>query len=415
MDAPPSGDAEMLEGVLEQIVYRNEENGYTVARLLLKGSSRTATVTGGLLGVSPGESVRCRGEWTNHERFGRQYRIDSCEVVPPATEKGIVLYLSSGLVKGIGPKLAAAMVGLFGMDTLRVIDEEPARLREVPGIGRQRAADIARAWSVQKDIQEIMVFLRGYGVGQALAAKVYKRYGRDTVRLIKQNPYRLCSDLFGVGFKTADQIAQNLGVDPDSPFRIRAVIAHILDLAASDGHLCLPYPVLVDRAVETAACAPEQVEEQITQGGDEGKLVVEERVVAPFQAEEGDDRRMVFLRVLHDAEKGVHARLRVLKHAPKKGMRLNAQSALQRAARESGLSLDESQSEAILAALRERLLVITGGPGVGKTTIVRLIARIFRGQGRRAFRPRRSTACSSSIRGRGASSTTATTPSPAIS
>jgi len=381
MDAPPSGDRSKLEGVLEQIVYRNDENGYTVARLLLKGAGRTVTVTGGLLGVSPGESVRCRGEWTLHERFGRQFRVDSCEVIPPATEKGIVLYLSSGLVKGIGPKLAAAMVKTFGMETLRIIEEEPARIREVPGIGAQRAADIARAWGVQKDIQEIMVFLRGYGVGQALAAKIYARYGRDTVRLIKQNPYRLCGDVFGVGFKPADRIAQNLGVDPDSPFRIRAVIAHLLDLAASDGHLCLPYPLLVDRAVETAACAPEQVEEQIAQGSDTGGLVVEERYVAPFLEEEGDDRRLVFLRALHDAEKGVHARLRILKHAPKRRIAGDPFRALQQAERESGLSLDDSQREAVQAALKKAILVITGGPGVGKTTIVRLIARIFRKAG----------------------------------
>lgn len=377
MAAPASGTSDDLEGVLDQIVYQNEENGYTVARLTVKGAQRPATITGSLLYITHGETLRCKGEWISHPRFGKQFRVDSFEVVPPATKEGIVKYLSSGLVKGIGPKLAARMVARFGKDTLRIIEEQPGRLTEVAGIGKGRIKDIAAAWVDQKEIREIMVFLRSYGVGQALATKIYAQYGRDTVRLIKQNAYRLCEDLFGVGFKTADRIALNLGVEADSPFRIKAVITHILDLAANEGHLCLPYPELVGRAVEAAGGTPESVAEQIALRRDEGSLVVEEKYVAPFLASEDEDRRMVFLRVLHDAEKGLWLRLKALKKARKVRIDHNPMRTLRQAESACEFGLDDSQREAVLTALKEPLLVITGGPGVGKTTIIRLIVRIL--------------------------------------
>ncbi len=286
-------------------------------------------------------------------------------------------YLSSGLVKGIGPKLAERMVSHFGKETLRVIDKEPERLKEIPGIGTRRVNDITKAWSVKKDVQEIMVFLRSYGVGQAMAIKIYSRYGKETVRLIKENAYRLCEEIFGIGFRRADQIATNLGVEPESPFRIRAVISHILDLAASEGHLCLPWNELVNRASEATECAPELIEKQIVSRCDERALVLEKRRLAPLVRDEREDRRLVFLRALHDAEEGVLARLKALKQGTKKDLGGDTSALLRRAEEESGLSLHDSQRDAIAAALREPVLVITGGPGVGKTTIIRFITSIL--------------------------------------
>jgi exodeoxyribonuclease V alpha subunit len=385
MADPPPGTAVRIEGVLDNIVFRNDENGYIVARLILKGSDQIVTITGKLPGVVVGENLRCAGTWVSHARFGRQLQLEGYEIVPPGTREGIVKYLSSGLVKGIGPKLAARMVSHFGKETLRIIDEEPERLKEIPGIGARRVSDIAKAWSVKKDVQEIMVFLRSYGVGQAMAVKIYSRYGKETVRLIKENAYRLCEEIFGIGFRTADRIAANLGVEPESPFRIRAVISHILDLAASEGHLCLPWNELVHRASEATKCAaseatkcaPELIEKQILSRCKNRVLVLEEHRGAPFMRDEGEDRRLVFLRALHDAEQGVHSRLKALKQGVKKNLGGDTSALLRQAEEESGLSLHDSQRDAIAAALREPVLIITGGPGVGKTTIIRFITSIL--------------------------------------
>jgi len=377
MADPLPGTAVKIEGVLNSIVFRNDENGYVVARLIVKGSDQTVTLTGRLPGVVVGENLRCVGTWISHARFGRQFQLEGYEIVPPSTTEGIIKYLSSGLVKGIGPKLAKRMVSHFGKETLHIIDKEPERLKEIPGIGTRRVSDIAKAWSVKKDVQEIMVFLRSYGVGQAMAVKIYSRYGKETVRLIKENAYRLCEEIFGIGFRTADQIATNLGVEPESPFRIRAVISHILDLAASEGHLCLPWNELVKRASEATECAPELIEKQIVSRCNERALVLEERRLAPLVRDEREDGRLVFLRALHDAEEGVLARLKALKKGTKKKLGGDTSALLHQAEKESGLSLHDSQRDAIAAALREPVLVITGGPGVGKTTIIRFITSIL--------------------------------------
>jgi len=379
MDDPLPGITEKFEGVLEKIVYRNDENGYTVARLIVEHSDRPITVTGNLFSISPGESLRCTGKWVSHARFGRQFSVEVFEIMAPSTREGIVKYLSSGLVKGIGPKLAQRMVKRFGKDTLRIIEEEPERLREVAGIGVRRIHNISAAWGEHQEIQEIMVFLRSYGVGQALATRIYKHYGKETVGLIRENPYRLCDEVIGIGFKTADRIAANLGVEMDSPFRIRAVISHLLDQAAGEGHLCLPWPELVQRAAEATGCAPETVDAQIALKIGDRTLAAEESYVPPF-LDEGQDRRMVFVRPLRDAEATIADRLRVLRDSPKKEGAFHDRKALDWAEKKNSIDLDDTQREAIVAALNEPVLVITGGPGVGKTTIIRLITQILKGR-----------------------------------
>lgn len=380
-DSSVPGIVEKIEGILQQIVYRNSESGFIVARLKVAGQINPVTVTGNLVSISEGESLRCTGSWTSHPRFGRQFRIDSFEAVPPSTETGIFRYLSSGTVKGIGPKLAARIVKRFGLDTLDVIDSHPERLKEIPGIGERRVADIASAWRDQKEVREIMVFLRSYGVGAARSAKIHARYGSATVDLIKKNPYRLCEEIFGIGFRTADRIALNMGVETNAASRIRAAVSYLLERAAEEGHLCLPRDRLLQRAEEELGCGPEPVEEQIAARCDEGALVIDDKQVPPFLREEDEELRQVFLRRFHEAEIGVVRTLRSLKHSTKKKAAIDFPKALRWAEGRTGFELEESQAEAVRAALREPVVVITGGPGVGKTTIIRQIAAILHRKG----------------------------------
>src|SRR6266511_1124239 len=255
--SPPMPDAAarrpgaVLAAVLERVTYANEETGYTIARVATdRSGTDLLTVVGALLGVQPGESLRLVGRWGSHPRYGRQFEVDSYTTVLPATIQGIERYLGSGLIKGIGPKMAARIVEHFGADTLRVIEEEPGRLVEVPGLGPKRTALIGTAWEEQKAIKEVMVFLQGVGVSTSLAVRIYKRYGDASVSVVRNEPYRLAADVWGIGFKTADTIAQAVGIPHDSPHRVRAGIQYTLSEAADNGHCYLPEPNLIVDAAE---------------------------------------------------------------------------------------------------------------------------------------------------------------------
>lgn len=230
-----------LEAVLERITYANEETGYTVARVSARGSSsELLTIVGNLLGAQPGESLRLEGRWKSHSQYGRQFEVANYTTVLPATLQGIRRYLGSGLIKGIGPKMAERIVTYFALDTLRIIEEEPERLIEVPGLGPKRTARISAAWEEQKAIKEVMVFLQGVGVSTSLAIRIYKTYQDSSIAVVKNEPYRLASDVWGIGFKTADKIAQSLGIPPDSPERIKAGLQYTLSEASDEGHCYLP-------------------------------------------------------------------------------------------------------------------------------------------------------------------------------
>ena len=232
----PARDAErrraggaVLDAVLERITYANEETGYTIARVATdRSGADLLTVVGALLGVQPGESLRLVGRWGSHPRYGRQFEVDSYTTVLPATIQGIERYLGSGLIKGIGPRTAGRIVGHFGVDTLRVIEEQPGRLVEVPGLGPKRTAMIGRAWEEQKAIKEVMVFLQGVGVSTSLAVRIYKKYGDGSISVVRNEPYRLAAEVWGIGFKTADTIAQAVGIPHDSPQRVQAGIQYTL-------------------------------------------------------------------------------------------------------------------------------------------------------------------------------------------
>src|SRR5262252_2656547 len=260
-----------LEAVLERITYANDETGYTVARVSRSGGGGDLiTVVGNLLGVQPGESLRLEGRWKSHPQYGRQFEVASYTTVLPATLQGIRRYLGSGLIKGIGPKMAERIVTCFEMDTLRVIEEEPERLIEVPGLGPKRTAKISAAWEEQKAIKEVMVFLQGVGVSTSLAVRIYKTYQDSSTSVVKNEPYRLASDVWGIGFKTADKIAQSLGIPPNSPERIKAGLQYTLSEAGDEGHCFLPQETLLARAAEILGvdvplierCLEELVQEQ---------------------------------------------------------------------------------------------------------------------------------------------------------
>ena len=256
---PQQGNVAVLDGVLERVTFSNPETGYTIARIApdrgtgrgpVSADTELITAVGPLLGAQIGESLRLRGRWTSHLKYGRQFEVHSYATVLPATEQGIRRYLGSGLIKGIGPVMAERMVSHFGTDIMRIIDDEPDRLVEVPGLGPKRSARIKGAWAEQKAIKEVMIFLQGVGVSTSLAVKIYKKYGDESIDTVKQQPYQLAADVWGIGFKTADTIAASVGIAKDSPERIKAGLAYTLSEAADDGHCYLPEHVLIADATK---------------------------------------------------------------------------------------------------------------------------------------------------------------------
>lgn len=240
----------VLEAVLERITYANEENGYTVARVDTGRGGDLLTVVGALLGAQPGESLRMEGRWGSHPQFGKQFTVENYTTILPATIQGIRRYLGSGLIKGIGPVMADRIVGHFGVDTLRIIEEEPRRLVEVPGLGPKRTKMIAVAWEEQKVIKEVMIFLQGVGVSTSIAVRIYKKYGDASISVVKNEPYRLAADVWGIGFLTADRIAQAVGIPHDSPERVKAGLQYALSQSSDQGHCFLPEEQLITDAVK---------------------------------------------------------------------------------------------------------------------------------------------------------------------
>jgi exodeoxyribonuclease V alpha subunit len=361
-----------LQGTVERITYVNEETQYVVARLDVPGRRNLATIVGNLPSLTPGETLRLQGTWTHHKKYGDQFQVERYESVAPATLTGIQRYLGSGLIKGIGPVFARRLVDAFGVETLRVIEEEPARLRTVEGIGPLRVQRITTAWEEQKDIREVMLFLQGHGVSSAYAVKIFKAYGQAAIATVKANPYRLAQDIYGIGFKTADRIARNLGIPSDSPLRAQAGILHVLHELADEGHVFAPEADLLRQAEATLEIPRGLLEGAITD------LAREEQVVAEEVPGKG---RGIYLKPLHVAEEQVARRLHDLLRAPRLPIRIDVERALEWVEGVTRLHLAPQQREAIRMALCQKALVITGGPGTGKTTILRCIIQILEKKG----------------------------------
>ncbi len=393
-----------IEAVLERITYANEETGYTVARVAVRRERDLVTVVGALLGAQVGESLRLQGRWKSHPQYGRQFEVERYVTVLPATVQGIRRYLGSGLIKGIGPKIAERIVDRFGTDTLRVIEEEPGRLVEVSGLGPKRTALIGAAWVEQKAIKEVMVFLQGVGVSTSLAVRIYKTYGDAAISVVRNEPYRLAADIWGIGFRTADVIAKSQGIPHDSPQRVRAGLQFALSEASDDGHCYLPATDLVEAAAKLLEVDPVLAERCLDE------LVVEEGVVAepvalpvPIGLEAaGEDGvgaaeaapagatvTAVWLVPFHRAEVSLAGGLKRLLEAP--GDRLAAFRTVDWAVAldwlrrtggtPGGAVLAPEQEAAVRVALTERVAVLTGGPGCGKSFTVRAIVRLAAAKG----------------------------------
>jgi exodeoxyribonuclease V alpha subunit len=376
--AGPGAPADsVLEAVLERVTYANEETGYTIARVAAERSGPDLlTVVGPLLGAQVGESLRLTGRWTSHPRYGRQFEVRAYSTVLPATIQGIQRYLGSGLIKGIGPVMAERMVTHFGTDILRVIEEEPERLVEVPGVGPKRTRLVADAWEEQKAIKEVMVFLQGVGVSTSLAVRIYKQYRDGAIDVVRTDPYRLAADVWGIGFKTADTIAQAVGIPHDSPERIKAGLRHTLSEAADDGHCFLPTPNLITQAAKILDVS----REMITPGLDE--LAAAEGVIRETVALGEHEVPAVYLVPFHRAERSLASGLVDLLHAGPDRMAAFAEVDWSRALAwlrdRTGIDLAPEQQDAVRLALTERVAVLTGGPGCGKSFTVRAIVELAR-------------------------------------
>jgi exodeoxyribonuclease V alpha subunit len=370
--APPS---EVLAGPVERVTFHNPDNGFCVLRVKARGHRELVTVVGHAASVSAGEWLTATGAWFNDRQHGPQFKARFLRTSAPTTVEGIERYLASGMIRGIGPVYARKLVAAFREAVFDVIEGTPERLREVPGIGPKRAERIIRAWADQKVIREIMVFLHGHGVGTSRAVRIFKTYGVDAVQVMSENPYRLARDIRGIGFKTADAIAMRLGIEATAMIRIRAGISHALSEAMDEGHCGLPEEELRGLAAELLGVAPELVETALALELADGTVV----------ADMVGDRRCVFLAGLHAAERGIAARLRTLAAGTPPWGEIDNTRAIPWAEARIGLTLADSQRQAVATALRSRLLVITGGPGVGKTTIMRAILAILAAKGVRVL------------------------------
>ncbi|MFS7873518.1 ATP-dependent RecD-like DNA helicase [Streptomyces asiaticus] len=370
----------VVEGVLERITYANEENGYTVARVDTgRGSGDLLTVVGSLLGAQPGESLRMEGRWGSHPQYGKQFTVENYQTVLPATVQGIRRYLGSGLIKGIGPRIADRITEHFGVDTLDVIEQEPKRLVEVPGLGPKRTKMIAAAWEEQKAIKEVMVFLQGVGVSTSIAVRIYKKYGDASISVVKNEPYRLAADVWGIGFLTADKIAQSVGIPHDSPDRVKAGLQYALSQSADQGHCYLPEEQLIADAVKLLQVDTGLVIDCLGELAAEDEGVVREPVPGP---EGGEPVSAVYLVPFHRAEISLAGQ--VLRLLRTEEDRLPAfrgvdwDKALGWLAGRTGADLAPEQSEAVRLALTEKVAVLTGGPGCGKSFTVRSVVELAR-------------------------------------
>jgi exodeoxyribonuclease V alpha subunit len=365
----PSGlDKETIAGLVERVTYHNAESGFCVLRAKLRGRRSLDTIVGRAPAISAGEFIHATGEWVNDRQHGLQFKADFLRTAAPTTREGIEKYLASGMIKGVGPVYARKLVEVFGERVFEVIDNEPGRLREVEGIGPVRARRIVAAWADQKVVREIMIFLYSHGVGTTRAVRIFKTYGPDAIRIISENPYRLARDIRGIGFLSADAIASKLGIEKTALIRAQAGISYALAEATDEGHCGLPVDVLIPAAEELLDIPQSRITEALAlelAGGD----VIEDTV---------GGQRCIFLATLYHAEQTVAAALRMVATGRTPWPQIDADKALPWVESKTGLSLAPSQKDALRLALASKAIVMTGGPGVGKTTLLNALLLILR-------------------------------------
>src|SRR6516164_1893314 len=362
---------EEISGLIERVTFHNEDSGFCVLRIKTPGHREETTVVGSLPSVTAGEWLVAEGWWVRDKEHGLQFKASTMKTVPPTTAEGIERYLGSGLVKGIGPILAKKLVGQFGADVLAVIESRPAELQSVDGIGSKRRERIAHAWQEAKQIREIMLFLHSHGVSTSRAVRIFKTYGEQAIEKVRSDPYTLSKDIYGIGFMTADQIAQKVGIPKDSINRAKAGIDHTLLEATSDGHCALPLGKLKLAAVKLLEVQEGIVEQALSHLLTGGSLLIEEIEGEP----------LIFLPHLRKAEQGIAARIKRLAEEQPLYPPIEFEKAVAWCEKRTGKTLAPSQREALKTVLANRVVVITGGPGVGKTTLVNSILMILRAKG----------------------------------
>jgi exodeoxyribonuclease V alpha subunit len=358
---------ESLHGEVQQIVFNDEETNFTVARLTVAGRPNPVVVVGAMV-LAVGETVMAKGLWVDDKKFGRQFKVLDYRATTPATAYAIERYLASGLVKGIGPAFAKRLVARFGLETLEIIEKEPLRLREVSGVGPKRIDRICQAWQTQREIKSVMLFLQGLGISSAFAARIYKQYGDRAVTAIRENPYRMAHEIVGIGFVKADQIARNLGVAAESPSRIRAGMEYLLRREGESGHAFVPADDLIRRAAALLGAPLPLLSESL-------KTLV---AAGTLRAEESSHNgAAIYLPAFHAAETSIPSRLLAILRTAAPRRHKDAAGASGWIQEKLDLKLAEAQKQAVAQALEGKGVIITGGPGTGKTTIVRAIAAIF--------------------------------------
>ncbi|OGP59591.1 MAG: recombinase RecD [Deltaproteobacteria bacterium RBG_13_49_15] len=364
-----------LSGQIERITYTNEEDGFTIAKIKVTGAGRLVTVVGNLLAPTPGETIRMQGYWENHPKYGEQFRISTYKTEIPATVYGIRKYLGSGMIKGIGPVMAERIVELFGIRTLKIIEHEPETLNEVSGIGKKRIAMIRKGWEDQREIRDVMLFLQTHGISPGFAAKIFKTYGDRSIEIVKSNPYRLAFDIYGVGFLTADRIAEKLGIPKDSEMRIGAGIVHTLQQLAEEGHVFCPYDELQEKCCNILSVDPGHVERGLESMVRENRLVIEDQTDG--QEDHEKRARGVFLFRFHRYETGIAERMKTLMSSPKTVWIEDSGRVVEKVRKTLSISLTKNQTHAVESALHHKVMIITGGPGTGKTTIINAILKLY--------------------------------------
>ncbi|MGZ5497819.1 MAG: SF1B family DNA helicase RecD2 [Candidatus Aminicenantales bacterium] len=362
---------EHLDGAVEEIVFCNPDNGYTVAKFLTDGGE-TLTIVGSFPPLSPGEVLRIRGGWELNPRFGRQFKVDHFTMTLPASAGGIEKFLASGLVKGIGPVLAARIVGKFGAETIDILTRDPEKLREVEGVGAVKLKEIRRSWAEHQDIRDLIMFLQEHGVSTSLATKIYGQYGNRSFTVLKTNPYQLSLDIWGVGFKTADQLALKLGMDPASLERVKAYILYILEKDNEQGHV-----------FSSAADVAEKCAAELDAPADKTGLALDALIKGgKVVVEDWAGGRALYLPFFYQAQEEVARDIHKLAGFPCRAPDFELDKAIAETEKDLNLTFSPLQRQAIRESFERKILVITGGPGTGKTTIIRAIADIFRKWGK---------------------------------